>query len=62
MITNVFLFNLLLINYIKVPVLFNFDRTYLNYINANNKSETPAMKLELAKDPIVSEKIIYFSK
>lgn len=37
-------------------------RVYFNYINTNEKRKTPAMRLELAKGPVTSEKIIYFGK
>jgi len=37
-------------------------RVYFNYVNENNKRETPAMRLGLAKGPVSTEKIIYFDK
>lgn len=37
-------------------------RVYYNYVNKNDKGETPAMKLGLAKGPVTVEKIIYFGK
>ncbi len=37
-------------------------RVYFNYVNTNDKRKTLAMRLGLAKDPVTSEKIIYFSK
>ena len=37
-------------------------RVYYNYVNINDKRETPAMRLGLANGPVSSEKIIYFGK
>lgn len=37
-------------------------RVYYNYVNKNDKGETPAMRLGLAKGPVAVEKIIYFGK
>ena len=37
-------------------------RVYYNYVNKNDKGETPAMRLGLAKGPVASEKIIYYGK
>lgn len=36
-------------------------RVYFNYINVNDKRQTPAMRLGLAKGPVSPEKIIYRS-
>lgn len=37
-------------------------RVYYNYVNKNDKGETPAMRLGLAKGPETIEKIIYYGK
>jgi hypothetical protein len=37
-------------------------RVYYNYVNNNDKGETPAMRLGLAKGPVAAEKNIYFGK
>ena len=37
-------------------------RVCYNYTEKNNKGETPAMRLGLAKGPVAPEKIIYFGK
>lgn len=37
-------------------------RVYFNFSNRNDKGETPAMRLGLAKGPVSTEKIIYFGK
>lgn len=37
-------------------------RVYYNYANKNDKGETPAMRLGLAKGPVAIEKILYFGK
>lgn len=35
---------------------------YFNYTNVNDKRETPAMRLGLAKGPVAAEKVIYFGR
>ena len=37
-------------------------RVYFNFSNRNDKGETPAMRLGLAKGPVSTEKIIYFGR
>lgn len=37
-------------------------RVYYNYCDANEKNETPAMRLGLSKNPVPLERIIYFGK
>ena len=37
-------------------------RVYYNYVNKNDKGETPAMRLGLAKGPVAIEKVVYFGK
>lgn len=37
-------------------------RVYFNYVNINDKRETPAMRLGLANGPVSSEKIVYYGK
>jgi hypothetical protein len=37
-------------------------RVYYNYVNKNDKGETPAMRIGMAQGPVTLEKIIYFGK
>lgn len=37
-------------------------RVYYNYVNINDKRETPAMRLGLANGPVATEKIVYYGK
>lgn len=37
-------------------------RVYFNFVKTNDKRETPAMRLGLAKGPVSLEKILYFNK
>lgn len=37
-------------------------RVYYNYVNINDKRETPAMRIGLANGPVSSDKIIYYGK
>ena len=39
-----------------------YKKTLTAYANKNDKGETPAMPLGLAKGPVAIEKILYFGK